>query len=503
MVKNIIKKTAVFSLIGLMLVFIGGWLGIFTDYATNDYSDIMKRANKGNPNFGNSLAYDIAMLGTHDAMSDKINANSEIDYGDDVPDLGVLLKLGFVRSIIANYCRTQSVGLAKQLQAGARYIDLRITCRNGIFYGTHGLVGGKFEGYLKELITFLLDHPGEFVVFNIAQYNRNEGNTVTELAEYMKKITVNRDDKDYSIYDFINYDTSRDFSLITYNDVTENGTKGGVVIVSRCFTNANVDNVFLRDFFKRKASYATWYNKSSSKELLSMVDAQAQKYKDVRAFRCNGLQTTQDATSIATHLGGSLIKNAESENVGAVNHSHFDYWLSCMPIVCFDEVISTKGDFNKKVNDKILNYNLNLNKGLEKTKYNKITSESELKDGMKIILKEENGVNGYIGNKFDATQVGKYVVSQFVANDNPDDMWILKKSGDGWKIKMPNGKWLDRNAFGYLVDTKKEKSGVTFKFDFTDSGTAKIHYDKYYMYISSRKVLDLSKKYSSEFEIYA
>ena len=91
----------------------------------------------------------------------------------------------------------------------------------------------------------------------------------------------------------------------------------------------------------------------------------------------------------------------------------------------------------------------------------------------------------------------------FLLNENPSNMWTLKKSGSEWKIKRPDGTWLNRNLFGYLVDTKREESGVPFKFEFTNSGTAKIRYDKYYMYIDGRKVLDLSKKYSNEFEIYA
>ncbi|MBR2734715.1 MAG: hypothetical protein IKE05_00800, partial [Clostridia bacterium] len=75
--------------------------------------------------------------------------------------------------------------------------------------------------------------------------------------------------------------------------------------------------------------------------------------------------------------------------------------------------------------------------------------------------------------------------------------------GGDWKIRMSNGTWLNRNWLGYLVDAGKEESGVTFKFDFTSSGTVKIHYDNYYMYIDGKKVLDLSKKYSDEFEVYA
>ena len=149
-----------------------------------------------------------------------------------------------------------------------------------------------------------------------------------------------------------------------------------------------------------------------------------------------------------------------------------------------------------------MNYNLNLNKEIGKIKYNRINSDSQLKDGMKIVIKEVNGTNGYEGDKFKTVQVGRYVCSNFLINDNPNAMWTLKKSKDGWKIQLPNGKWLDRNLLGYLVSTDNEKSAITFKFDFTDSETAKVHYGKYYMYADSKKTLDLSKDNSDEFEIY-
>lgn len=471
----------------------------FTTGAKENYSDVMRKANEQNSAFGDSKVYEIGILGSHDAMSDKITKDSEIDYGDDVPDLGPLIHLGLVRSIIANYCRTQSKGLYEQFKAGVRYVDGRITCKNGVFYTSHGMISDKLENYLRELITFLLDNPGEFIIFHIAQYNKTEGNTENDLAEYMQNVKVTRDGRDYSIYDFINYNTYKDFSDVTYNDVTRNGQKGGLIIVSKF--QGRVSNPSLSNFFRYRQYYSTWYNKPDHKLLLSMVDDAVQKYKGVAAFRCNGFHTTQNAKSIALHLGGSLISNAESENIETVNHSHFDYWLSFMPMACFDEVTSTEGDFNAKINEKILNYNLNLNKHVEMSKYQKIIFASQLEDGMKIMIKEFGGTNGYYGDNYKPGNIGSYVGDQFVMKDK--NMWTLKKSGNGWKIKRTDDKWLCRNLIGDLDTTQKEDSAIEFEFDFSESGTAKIHYDKYYMYLTDNKVLDISKKHSDEFEIYA
>lgn len=472
---------------------------MFISKASEDYSNVMRKANSGNPNFANSKVYDIGMLASHDAMSDKISSSSDFDYKSNIPELAGLENTEIVKSVAANYARAQSQSLYKQLNAGVRYIDARITCMKGTFYTTHSLISGKLELYLKELITFLLDNPGEFIVLDINYYSTKEKNA-TQLAEYMETVKVQKDGKNYNIYDFINYDTSKDFDQVTYNDVTNSGQKGGLIILPTDL--GEVKNSSLSKFFKSKTRVNKWYNEADSEKLISQVDAAANERKNKVGFRCNQLQTTPDAQKIIFNLWGSLIKDAETHNTAVVGNSHFEYWLTCMPIVWFDDVTSNENNFNSKVNNKILNYNLNLNKQPITLKYNKLTSSSQLKDGMKFMIKEVDGTNGYYGDNYKPGNIGSYVGNQFVMKDK--NMWSLKKSGDGWKIKRSDSYWLCRNLIGDLDTTKKESSANKFNFDFKKSGNAKIHYDKYYMYLTDgKKILDLSKKYSDEFEIYA
>lgn len=492
------KKAKIIGFLALGVAIVVGLCFLFVSTASKNHSDVMRRANSGNPNFGNSKVYDIGMLASHDALSDKISSSSIFDYSSNVPELAGLENTKLVKSVAANYARAQSESLSTQLNAGVRYIDARITCMKGTFYTTHSLISAQLEIYLKDLITFLLNNPGEFVVFDINYYSTKEKNA-TQLAEYMQTVKVRRDGRDYNIYDFINYDTSKDFTQVTYNDVTSNGTKGGLIILPTDL--GEVRNSSLSKYFKSKTRINNWYNEADSKSLLAEVDEVVNKNKNKVGFKCNQLQTTPDAKKIIFSLWGSLLDDAETHNIKAIENSHFDYWISCMPIVWFDNVTCNKNDFNSRVNDKILNYNLSLNKSSLTLKYNKLTSSSQLKDGMKIMIKEVGGTNGYYGNDYKPGNIGSYVGNQFVMKDK--NMWTLKKSGDSWKIRRPDGYWLYRNWIGDLDTTKKEGSAVTFKFDFTNSGTAKIHYDKYYMYLTGKRALDLSKKYSDEFEIYA
>ncbi len=476
-----------------------GQAHLITDYS--NHSDILKRANQGNPNFGNSKIYDIAMLGSHDALSDKITVNSKNDYHTNVPDLCGLEDLNLVKKVSVNYAKAQADSLIIQLESGVRYVDARITCMDGTFYTMHSLLSGKLEDYLKELIIFLIDNPGEFVIFDIASYNDHE-KTANELAEYMKTVKVKHSGREYNIYDFINYDTSKDFSEVTYNDVTNNGTSAGIIMVSN--TNP-VTTPELSDFFKRKEKYAHWYNDSSSSSLISKIDDLALSYEknNYVGLKCNQVQTSPNAKSIALSLNGSLLGDAKKHNVAVLESSHFDYWLSVMPIMWFDNVTSNYNNFNSRINEKMLDYNLNLN-NVQNTGFEvkKITNNSQLSDNMKVIFRVPFTGNGFIESSLDYKNIGSYKSNKFVLSDNVRDFWTLKKTGDGWKVMLSNGNYLKRISSN-LKTTDTRLHATTFKADISDTGIAKIYEPskpKRDLYLDGKK-LDLSMLKSDNLEI--
>lgn len=478
---------------------------------SNSHRDIMKKAYEYNPNFGESKIYDIAMLGSHDALSDKINVNSKNDYSTNVPELCGLENLNVVKQVSVNYAKAQADSLDVQLESGVRYIDARITCVDGIFYTKHSLLSGMLEDYLKQLIKFLIDNPGEFVVFDIASYNEYE-KTENELAEYMQTVKVRHNNKDYNIYDFINYDTSKDFSQVTYNDVTKNSTSGGLIIVSNVFQSSpkatnKVTNPSLRDFFKYKAKYAHWYNDSSSSSLISKIDDLALSYEKDGSVGliCNQVQTTPDAKSITLSLTGSLLESAKKHNVAVLESPHFNYWLSVMPIMWFDNVTSDYENFNSRINSKILEYNLGLNNTQNsKFKVQKLTDKSQLFDDMKVIIRVPFTSNGFVDSNLNYRDVGSYKSNKFILNDDIKEFWTLKKTGDGWKIMLPDGRYLKRvSADLNITDTRLH--ATTFTIDIPDNGIAKIYEPvnpKRNMYLDGKK-LDLSRYKSNSFEICA
>lgn len=93
------------------------------------------------------LLVDISMPGTHDTM-----AFSRHLFGGDIT-------------------RTQTMSLEQQLQSGIRYLDIRVSYDNGIFYCYHGDVwlGYTFDDVLQTVQTYLQNHPSETILMRFKQ----------------------------------------------------------------------------------------------------------------------------------------------------------------------------------------------------------------------------------------------------------------------------------------------------------------------------------------------
>ncbi|ESO08517.1 hypothetical protein HELRODRAFT_169378 [Helobdella robusta] len=61
----------------------------------------------------------------------------------------------------------QYLSVYEQLQAGSRYLDMRITKQLGTLYGEHGLYTGQLKRYLKEVRLFLEEQPQEVVIIHL------------------------------------------------------------------------------------------------------------------------------------------------------------------------------------------------------------------------------------------------------------------------------------------------------------------------------------------------
>ena len=106
----------------------------------------------------------IAIPGSHDAGSFKINTSSERCPSRD--DLKILSKI--CPCIVAKWAKTQKLDFNDQLKSGSRYFDLRgCKSNNGEILFTHGLMEGEFLKGLKVLCDFAKTHVKEILILDI------------------------------------------------------------------------------------------------------------------------------------------------------------------------------------------------------------------------------------------------------------------------------------------------------------------------------------------------
>jgi len=116
----------------------------------------------------------LAIPGSHDSFSYTIHGNSGVS-----PDSPEFLKrfgnLKIATNVVAKFALTQVRTFTEQLQAGIRYLDLRICYRkdtpNDPFWFCHGLYAMPVIEHLKHIKEFLDANPKEVVILDFQHFN--------------------------------------------------------------------------------------------------------------------------------------------------------------------------------------------------------------------------------------------------------------------------------------------------------------------------------------------
>ncbi len=324
---------------------------------------------------------DLAMLGSHDATSNNITSRSKLEVQDAEGALGKFYPL--VKGILYRYSKTQTVGLYEQLMQGARYLNLKCSIyTDGEWYGEHSLLSDKLEIYIKDLIRFLVEHPGEVVIAQFEPQYLGNGGTLSDLHNFVASVRYEKEGVSYGLMDFVYYDRVDAFNgykddgvyigSLRYNDLTKNGTVAGVVLFEKRVSdryNYWQDLGYSRydDYYfdlTRNASNI-WHHRMGSDNLFEQIDYVAELldgydyYSDkLRINQTQGSFTSNDIWEVFVEW--SLLDFAKKHNEKLINHPNFDKWLKAMPIVLVDFVNSDAGNFNERVNQKIRQYNENL-----------------------------------------------------------------------------------------------------------------------------------------------
>ncbi|KAM8977455.1 PI-PLC X domain-containing protein 1 [Pelodytes ibericus] len=114
--------------------------------------------------------YNLSIPGSHDTMSYCLDKTSPVD--PQLPKILLLLEKYvpcIVRAFISKWCTTQCLCITEQLDAGIRYLDLRIARRpddpSQTLYFVHGLYTSvTVEVILKEIYSWLQTHSNEVLI---------------------------------------------------------------------------------------------------------------------------------------------------------------------------------------------------------------------------------------------------------------------------------------------------------------------------------------------------
>lgn len=301
---------------------------------------------------------DIAMLGAHDAFSDKITTKSKVNPAETEDSfIGNKTFLTFADGIVSRLSRAQVSGADTLLKKGVRYFDARIAFVDNEYYTTHVFLSDKLEIYLKEMIAFLQANPSEFIIFDI-QHAYLGDKTFDDLFNYIDSVKVNG----RSLLSFVNYDpTNIGLGALTYGEVISNGA-GAVILAKTEQTEAMRYHYVYKDSIR---SY--WHEKNVKSELIKGIESEyanltenASEYKDM--FRVNQAQLTGTFggdTIFNTIFGWSLIDMANGMNKELIKHENFKNWFKAMPIIMVDYADCPSS--NEAMNDAVIEYNKGLN----------------------------------------------------------------------------------------------------------------------------------------------
>ncbi|OCT95348.1 PI-PLC X domain-containing protein 1 isoform X2 [Xenopus laevis] len=234
--------------------------------------------------------YNISIPGSHDSMSYCLDKTSPLE-----PELPVLLSVldkfvpCFARAIILRWAKTQALSVTQQLNAGVRYLDLRIAHRpddpSPVLYFAHGLfthITVK-EAFL-EILAWLLANPTEVVMLACRRVQdftpEHHLHLISSLhSVFGPKLCPKHETPTLRVMWKMGYQV-----ILSYDDV-----------IAQFY-----------DFLWPSVPY-WWANTTSVNKLIHYLEERKQEGRP-GGFFVAGLNLTEDFWYIVTHLFGSMKK---------------------------------------------------------------------------------------------------------------------------------------------------------------------------------------------------
>lgn len=303
------------------------WFFVSSKTTTTDYSNWMSETIDSE-----TKIIDIAMLGAHDAFSHDIDIFSPVDNNS-----ADGLMQGFVGSLIKGFSirqsKTQVVGTKELLQSGVRYLDMRLSFHESEsqYYTVHNYFSTPLEEILSELKTFLEDNPGEFIVLDMQHVYGVDYDSEEDFLEVFGYF------EEAMILDYVYPDNLKPLFTVSYDDITDSKSKGGLIILSK-FTE---DNEYFWDYEQHVRS--NWANEDDYDKIITFLDLEAESIILDSTFQDNFRIMQAVATMEMSGSGivnsfetWSLLGRAREFNEYLLEYDNLDMLLMAMPIIMTD-----------------------------------------------------------------------------------------------------------------------------------------------------------------------
>lgn len=120
--------------------------------------------------------FQLTLPGTHDSGAYQLERIRTPGSRSSIPQWVESLRQqacfqGIIDQVILDFSLTQSMPIAKQLDAGIRYLDLRVCLHDGNFHAHHGFVGPSLSVAFAELQSFMQSVTQELVIVHASHFS--------------------------------------------------------------------------------------------------------------------------------------------------------------------------------------------------------------------------------------------------------------------------------------------------------------------------------------------
>jgi uncharacterized repeat protein (TIGR02543 family) len=296
-----------------------GWISE-TDYNNSaNFTDYQSRVIRNSVFDKATKIKDIAMLGAHDAFSAQISYNT---------------------------AKAQELSGYQLAQRGVRIFDMRVKKSGSNWVTHHTLTNQNMSVDVQSIIQFAQGNPGEVLVLYMWPKESIDDGSTSNLDDFwttLEGITYNGN----TLSDFMNYSNSTALKDLTYGDVTDDGSKAGIVIFA---LDDNGSGASHNAYYLGENVVANDFNSNTSVSATKTNIGSKFNFSDTNRLRVSWCQQYNNGLlNLAGYVDAWNIQFATDENLQT--------WLAKSPVLMFDFINHTDA-FSSAFNAATQRYNI-------------------------------------------------------------------------------------------------------------------------------------------------